>query len=99
MSAVNLVGRNADEPALLAREGGSEREQKGKAGPNRIHLALSDNALSALELIQERLEASTTSEAIRRSILLALKITDSVAEGGRVVIEKKDGTQEVILLA
>lgn len=99
MSVVNLVGHKADGPTALAIEGGPQREQKGKAVPNRIHLALSDNALSALELIQERLEASTTSEAIRRSILLALKITDSVSEGGRVVIERKDGTQEVILLA
>jgi hypothetical protein len=71
--------------------------QKKKDG-FRVHLALTEKSVVALDVLQDRLEASTTSEAVRRAILLALKITDSIEAGGQVVVEKPDGRREVLLI-
>lgn len=74
------------------------KEVREKKATHRLNLALPEKAANAIFLIQDRLEASTTSEAIRRSLLLTLTITDAIKDGGKVVIERADGTREIILL-
>jgi hypothetical protein len=52
----------------------------------------------ALSRVQSRMNASTRSEAFRRSVALADYITEAQEKGGKVTVTLPDGTvQELIL--
>lgn len=76
----------------------STSNQVSKKDNHRLHLLLPEKAVDAIAILQDRLEASTTSEAVRRSLFLALKVTESIKDGGSVIIEKPDGTRQTILI-
>lgn len=66
---------------------------------HRMHLALSDKTMDAINVLSERLEASTTSETIRRSLMLVYSITSAISNGGKVVIENADGSKKELIIA
>lgn len=104
MSVVKMIDakdikKGGEYEEVIAHEVSDDsKEVREKKTTHRLNLALPEKAANAIFVIQDRLEASTTSEAIRRSLLLTLAITDAIENGGKVVIEKQDGTREVILL-
>jgi hypothetical protein len=52
----------------------------------------------SLDKIRSNLHAKNGSEAFRRGVAIAQRITEAQAEGGKVFIQKKDGTvQELVI--
>ena len=62
----------------------------------RLNLELSKQVHDQIQTLQQRSDASSLTEVIRRSLALYDLISEHIAEGGRIVLKHKNGTEEVV---
>jgi hypothetical protein len=51
-----------------------------------------------LRLLQDRSDAASLSEVVRRALALYDMATEHIADGGKIILKNKDDTSEVIRL-
>lgn len=68
------------------------------ADKKRLQLEFEEEAYKKLELLQEKLGATSKSEVIRRALQLLEYALASKGEGGKVIVKTKKG-EEFVLLA
>ena len=75
-----------------------ERAAIGKRGTIRVSMEVSPEAREVLEDVRHKSRASCLTDAFRRSLQVFSLLLNHVANGGKVVLEKKDGSREVMTI-
>ncbi len=63
-----------------------------------LNIRMKDETLRQTDRLQKLFHAPSKSDVIRRAIELSDAIASSINEGGRVIIENKDGTKSRVIL-
>lgn len=77
----------------MAEKGKKKAEEEKK----RINIVVSQKVYSRMLEVQKRLNATTLTEAIRRSMDAIGKIKEREAAGGKIVVEDNEGNQEFFI--
>lgn len=56
-----------------------------------VQVKMSEDTLSKIENVQNRIHSETKTGAIRSSIAIANMVIDAISNGGNVIIEEKNG--------
>ena len=62
----------------------------------RLNLEIHPDVKARLDDLQERTQAASLTEVIRRSLALYNLVVDLQQEGGRITLHRKDGTAETL---
>jgi hypothetical protein len=65
---------------------------------HRINLELGPNSYRALKGLQESLESASQAETLRLALQTLAKLVEETRDGGRVIIERKNGDVVHVLL-
>ena len=59
----------------------------------RVQLDFTEEAFAELAALQEKLNASSRAEVVRNSLGILKWVTNNLAEGNKIFVERKDGTR------
>ena len=63
-----------------------------------LNIRMKEETLKQTNRLQKSFRAPSKSDVIRRAIELSDVIASSINEGGRIIIENKDGTKSRVIL-
>lgn len=63
-----------------------------------LNIRMKDETLRQADRLQKSFHAPSKSDVIRRAIELSDAIASSINEGGRVIIENRDGSKSRVIL-
>lgn len=69
----------------------TDQLQKSPQEKFRVQLDFSKDALKELDILQEKLHATSRAEVIRNALGVLKWATNHIIEGNKIVVEKKDG--------
>ena len=64
----------------------------------RLNLEIHPDVKARLDDLQDRTQAASLTEVIRRSLALYNLVVDLQEEGGRIIINRKDGSTETLAI-
>ncbi len=66
--------------------------------PKLVSVRMRDNTISQVETLAKKVHAPSKSDAIRSAVEISSLLLDAVEQGGKVILEDKNGKQKQVLI-